>query len=228
MEVTQQLRQFGLNQSEITVYLYLLENGVSTPPIVSRRTFIARTNCYNILNELSAKGLIEEKEAGKRKAYVARDPESLVSMVEQKREIAQRMLPELRAIYTTQKNKPKMRFFEGLDEVKKVWQEAFESHTVYQVGSSKVLESRLPGYQDYLKIEAQKHSIVYKHIADIADDTLSKILAGDWDTTTTHLLIWNDSVAFITLDDPAFGTVLVNSQISNLCKLFFESLWDKL
>src|SRR5688500_528889 len=114
MDTNAELKQLGLHKSEIRVYLYLLEAGVSTPPQIAKGTSIARTNCYHILKELEDKGLIQQQASGKRKAYLARDPESIVAALEKKREAASRVVPELRELYTAQKNKPKIRFFKGL------------------------------------------------------------------------------------------------------------------
>jgi len=62
MKLEEGLKNIGLKGSEIKVYLYLLENGVSTPPQIAKGTRIARTNTYHILRGLSEKGLIERQE----------------------------------------------------------------------------------------------------------------------------------------------------------------------
>jgi sugar-specific transcriptional regulator TrmB len=87
MDLANQLKQAGLNISEIKIYIYLLENGLSTPPKVSQGTFVARTNCYNVLQSLKEKGLIEEQLIRSRKAYLASDPESIVRSLQKKKEV---------------------------------------------------------------------------------------------------------------------------------------------
>ena len=101
MQLEEQLKDLQLTKSETKVYLHLLEQGLSTPPQIARGTGIARTNCYNILSELKNSSLIEEQEKGKRRAYIASDPEALLSIQKKKNEGSC-----YRALYGT-KNKPK-------------------------------------------------------------------------------------------------------------------------
>jgi sugar-specific transcriptional regulator TrmB len=73
-KIVKQLREVGLKQNEAEIYLFLLQNGVSTPPQIAKGTAIARTNCYNILKSLEEKDVIELIQKGKREAFLARDP----------------------------------------------------------------------------------------------------------------------------------------------------------
>ena len=90
MTIEEQLNEISLTKSESKVYLYLLEEGLTTPPQLARGTGIARTNCYNILEKLKNEGLIKEQEKGKRKAYIANDPESLLRTIQKKKETVEK------------------------------------------------------------------------------------------------------------------------------------------
>lgn len=93
MTINEQLTTIGLKRSEIRVYLYILEQGIVTPPKIAAGTGIARTNCYHILDNLRDRGLIVEQPKGKRKSYLARDPEALLTILEQQRSVMQQLLP---------------------------------------------------------------------------------------------------------------------------------------
>ena len=75
--IVKQLREIGLKQNESEVYLFLLQNGISTPPVIARGTNIARTNCYNILGSLKEKGVVDEQLKGKRKEYINKNHKNL-------------------------------------------------------------------------------------------------------------------------------------------------------
>jgi HTH-type transcriptional regulator, sugar sensing transcriptional regulator len=240
MDIQPQLKQLGLNNSEITVYLFLLQNGVSTPPAVSRGTRIARTNCYNILNRLKDQNLIKEQESGKRKSYLASDPESLVRTLELKKEAIQQILPDLRALYTTQKNKPKIQYFEGKEQISQIYDMSLEAQKVVGIGSTKHLSTILPGeYTRYLK-EIKRRGIVFYDILtspsiEKGAPEMIKTLGGLYDVhyleskyedLPTDILIWNDSVALITLEEPIFGTVITNKLIAKSMMLVFDVMWS--
>ncbi len=134
MSTIEQLKESGLNETEAKVYLYVLENGLTAPPLLAKGTGILRTNCYSVLQSLQAKGLIEEHVKGARKAYLACDPAALLRALERKKEVTERLLPDLRALYTTQKNKPKVRFYDGLDEVKEIYAQVVTAEEVFGIG----------------------------------------------------------------------------------------------
>lgn len=239
MPINNQLKLLGLNNSEITVYLFLLENGLSTPPIVSQGTKISRSNCYNILAELKNKGLIAEQRHGKRKAYLANDPESLVRDLEKKRNVAISLLPDLRGLYTIQKNKPKIRFFDGIEQIKELYLLSLNSQQILGFASTNKLMSLMPDFYNYYNNEIKKRGIVFKDILTFSSKTkgapeMKKAIGGlysagflsaNYGDFPTDMLIWNDNVALITLEEPIFGTLLTNKTMTNTFKVIHEVIW---
>src|SRR3989338_7579431 len=106
MDLQQKLKEIGLNSSESAVYVYLLKNGLSSPPQIAKGTKIARTNTYNILRSLQEKQLIQRQQNRKRFAYVAKNPESLLSQAEHILQATEDLLPDLKALHKTSSNKP--------------------------------------------------------------------------------------------------------------------------
>lgn len=240
MDINSALKLIGLNQSEITVYLFLLENGATTPPIVSHETKIARTNCYNILGELKVKGLIEEQERGKRKAYLAKNPEALIQSLEKRKELVQRILPDLQGLYTTQKNKPKIRFYDGLEEIKDIYEQSLQSEKVMMVGSIEQLHALLPGYLEHYFVEVKKRGIIVYQILgeyrnefnktkELLNDLYdTRLLPPEYKDMPTNILLWNDTIALIALSEPAFGTMLTNQMLAKTFQMLFEIIWKKI
>src|SRR3989344_7625458 len=135
MGLEKQLLGLGLGKSEASIYLYLVEHGVSSPPQIAKGTKIAITNCYPILRALKEKHLINEQRRGERKNYLASDPASLLAGLERKRQAAQELLPDLRALYTMQANKPKIKFYDGWEQVKEIYLQSLEAEELWAMGS---------------------------------------------------------------------------------------------
>jgi sugar-specific transcriptional regulator TrmB len=239
MEINSELQQLGLHKSEIRVYLYLLENGLATPPQVAKGTGIARTNCYHVLRELEEKQLIQVQASGRRKAYLARDPESIVANLERKRETATRIVPELRELYTAQKNKPKIRFFTGLEEVQEIYRQSLSSEKIYGIGSTEHLKSADNKFFDWYVHELSKRKIIFDDLLNSSAQHGSatqmqtalhaiKLLPPRYKDVPTDILIWNDDIALITLERPIFGTIITNSALAQTFKAIFGILWEKL
>ncbi|MBI5728992.1 MAG: hypothetical protein HY983_01980 [Candidatus Magasanikbacteria bacterium] len=219
MEIQQQLRSLGLHQTEIAVYLFLLKNGLSAPPIVSCETGIARTNCYNILLELKNKELIEEKTVAKRKSYQANDPVSLVKLLENKAADAQKILPELEAIFTHQVASPGVKFYEGLEQIKQLYESSLSTKNILSIGSRRGLRTLVPDFEKYYFQEIQKRQITFYDLTDRE----SKLM-----TTKINMLIWDDTICFLSLKDSITAIVLKNQAISDVLQMLFKIIWKKI
>jgi len=235
MQIETQLAAIGLTKSEIRVYLFLLESGVSTPPQVSRGTKIARTNCYNILQALKEKKLIEEQKKGKRKAYLASDPEALLRSLERKKEAVERLLPDLRALYTVQKNKPKITFYDGLEQIKDIYDQSLNSEEIHAIGSTQYITGLMPEFfegwtQKIKKKGIMFHDIITHESREKGGKQMKELLKGMYSMHTfpsrhddfpTDILVWNKNIALITLAEPIFGTVLTSPILADTFRIMF-------
>ncbi len=237
MHIHNELKKAGLTASEISIYLYLLEYGLSTPPAIAKGTRIARTNCYNILVSLKEKALIREQSKGKRKAYIPLDPEALLLSLEEKKVTIERILPDLRGLYRTQKNKPKITFYEGFEQVREIYWQSLAAKQIYAIGSTKELTDRDSAFFDTYISEIQERGIILHDILSY-DSRVSQvgpktkeILRGLYNEKylpakilelPTDILIWDDTVALITLREPIFGTVLTNPLLAQTFRILFD------
>lgn len=233
------LKASGLTENEIKVYFYLLENGVSTPAQIARATLVGRTNIYPIMRNLKQMRLIEEQARGKKKAFLAADPRALVSEMERKKEAIEAIVPDLQALYTRQKNKPTIKFYDGFEQVRLIYEQTLEADEILAVGSTEKLESLEKGFVAWYAKELRKRAIIMRDVLvhsaegktgqqmkDIIGGLYSmKFLPENYQELPTDILIWNDSIALISLDEPVFGTVLVNPPLAKTFKALFELLW---
>ena len=82
----QNLSKIGFSPSEIKVYLHLVKNGSSYANKISSETKINRTNVYEALDRLCAKGVVSFITRNKVKWLEAKNFDSLRSYVKQKEE----------------------------------------------------------------------------------------------------------------------------------------------
>ena len=233
MQLNGQLKQLGLNHSEILIYLDLLENGLSTPPIVSQRTKITRTNCYNLLAELNNKGLITEQYLGRRKSYVANAPESLVHSLDKKRQIIQSILPDLQGLYTTNANKPKIKYYDGKEQIEELLRLILNAEEILCFLSDYMIFS--PHYlQKFARHNVTIRCIISKTLGITAPKEIISILGNlytvhflpeEYKNFPTNILIWDDNAALLTLTDPVFGTILTSKILADTFRLMHNVMW---
>lgn len=237
--IAKKLHTYGLSKTEALLYIYLLEQGLSTPPFIARGTGVARTNCYNVLESLLQKGLISEQQKGKRKAYVANDPDALLRSLEKKKEDLELLVPDLRALYKTSKNKPIIQFFEGFDQVKEIYLQTLAAEQIFAIGSTKSIatidQAFLTKYfhslkeknivlQDLLTADSKEQADQYKEVLKGLYDVA--LLPQKIKNQPTDILIWNDNIALITLEEPIFGTIITNQLLASTFKTLFLLLFE--
>ncbi len=219
MELDKHLKLAGLNQSEITVYLYLLENGLSSPPDVSHGTKITRTNCYNILNELISKGLIQQIENGLKKNYCANEPASILKYIENKKQAVELIMPQLREISFGHKYLPKCKYHNGLAGIQEILFYTMHGQEVISLGFSEILSSRHPTLSQWYKNELAARSVTINEIM-IKQENLDV----QNDNKFLPMLIWNNKIAFIALSDRPWGLVITNSLIAGTIRNLISCL----
>ncbi|MFA6227568.1 MAG: helix-turn-helix domain-containing protein [Patescibacteria group bacterium] len=130
-----ELKKIGLSDKEAKVYLATLELGQASVQDISKKAGVNRPTTYVILDSLIKKGLCSTY-AGKDKKvrYIAESPEMIISAlelekaeIEEKQKMINDLMPQLRAIYNKQENKPVVRFFEGKEGLRTMVQEQMSS-----------------------------------------------------------------------------------------------------
>lgn len=242
MELQEHLRLLGLKTNEVRVYLYVLEHGVATPSLISKHTRIQRPNTYHILESLVEKGLLIEQSQGKRKAYLTSDPESLLIGLERKKEIVETILPNLRGLRNIQRNKPTIRFFDGLSQIQEIYNLALQSKELLALGSTDRLYQIMPAFvETWLKQLKQRgivlkdivthvsgNEAVHKMIASLRGYYDARVLPESFGELDTDLLLWDDNLALITLSEPYFGTVITNPSLAKTFRSILELLRQKI
>ena len=158
------LLSLGFSIKDIRVYLALLELGRGTVSKIARMAGINRTTAYDILDNLVQKGLATELSEGKKQSYLAESPDKLeVIAKEQLRqhELAvdeiKNVIPELKSIHT-KGDRPVVRFYEGVEGLKHVWEETLTAgETIRALASVEVTNKGIPDYfPKYYKRRAAK------------------------------------------------------------------------
>lgn len=239
MDLAEELTKFGLSKPEIKIYLYLLEQGLSTPPKIIRATKILRANAYLVLKGLEQKGLIETQPKGKRKLYFAKDPETLIQNLEKRKSALYDMLPDLHALYKSQKNKPTIKFLYGMEEIKNLFTTTWGKEKLQFILSTNILFETYPeAFLKYRKETIKKDVFVQDILTQTSAVSISRktketmgiyydyrVFEQKYEDMPTSIRIWDDNVALISFETPAFGTVITNAALAKTFKVMFETIW---
>ena len=91
----QELRDFGLSDNEIKVYLALLNTGAMKPTEIAKHTGFARPYIYDVLQRLQEKGITGTIVQNQKRCYVALPPKQFVELTKQRLEALEKVAEKL-------------------------------------------------------------------------------------------------------------------------------------
>ena len=116
------LKNLGLSEKEVLVYLALLQLGSATPYQIANKSGIKRPTAYVIAEDLIKKGLIVHVPGEEKKRYLAKSPETFIEEREERLLAAKRILPELKSYQKNSEQKASIMYFEGIEGLKQAYQ----------------------------------------------------------------------------------------------------------
>ncbi|MEJ0072718.1 MAG: helix-turn-helix domain-containing protein [Candidatus Saccharibacteria bacterium] len=130
---TQIPQSLGLNDSQATTYLYMLKHGKLSPAEIAKGTGEARTNTYNLLDQLVSLGLAE-KLLDSRTLYRSKPPTVLKQLLVKRTQEVNRvnadvssLLPSLLTTYRLTHNQPGVVQAEGHEAFKIIYDDVIRS-----------------------------------------------------------------------------------------------------
>ncbi len=97
-ELIKNLEEAGLSGKESIVYLALLKNSPITGGKLAKNLNMDRTHTYNLLQNLSNKGLVNHTVKENKKFFQTNSPKNLLNSIQKKEQAIQSIMPKLEAI----------------------------------------------------------------------------------------------------------------------------------
>lgn len=113
MQITEALRNLGLNEKEARVYVALLKLGRGSAYAVADEAGLKKPTTYVILGELMQKGLVNKIPRMRKQLFAAKPPDEFFAEVEERLRVAKNVLPELVAMLEKPEQKFRTLYFEG-------------------------------------------------------------------------------------------------------------------
>lgn len=237
------LLSLGLNKNEAEIYEILLSLGKSTVKDILKKTKIQRSNVYNILNVLKEKNLIQETQNRRGLTiYFCDNPEKLQFLLLKEKERLEdvkeklgRHMRNLKDIYISTQEKPIVRYVEGFEDYKKIYELAFETQEKESMIFTSTMGNDL--LNNYLmeygkrKAEANLKTKLFSskeiNLNRLKNDVeLKKERRFMNENLPAEIAIYGkNTVAFLCFKDDPVGVVIENSQIAEAMTKIFNFMW---
>jgi len=244
-------KQVGLSSNEAVVYDYLLKAGEKIAGEIIKDTPLKRGVIYNALSDLIEKGLVSERKIKKNKSEVSifllEHPQKLSDFIEKQEDKMQKAERNLSANmskivsdFNLISNKPGVRYFEGLEGVKKVLYDTLKTKSeIYTISDSKSIQEHAKSLnKDYVQ-KRKKLGIKKKLIVPISargnyketknEFTEIRFLPGEYFNFDTGIQIYDGKISYQTIElNNMMGVLIEDRNIYNMHKMLFEYMWNTL
>ncbi len=235
------LTNLGIKESEVMVYLTVLEQGQVTILSLSRTTGIKRGTVYEITGRLMDRGFVKTTLSGKRRFLVAEDPRILTAKFKEYSDTLSSQLPQLLALQNVNENKPKITYYEGEDEVWQIYEDTIRtgqpilSYTSVIDIYNLLLDPKK--VEEYIRRRVEKkipvrvialESDVSRLWAKRAKEELReiKLIPKETYNFSADVEIYGNKVAIVSFKEDIFGIVIESEQIAQMQKMAFELMWN--
>lgn len=236
----EELKEFGLSENEISVYVELLKTGTTTANRLAQITGIKRSTTYDNLSLLGTKGLVSSIIQEKVTYFEATDPKKILMLMEEKKERVGKIVTKLSSIKETNTEKGGASFFEGKKGVITILNDILdEKEELWFYGSRKKAMVALQQYPDNFVQKRADMKIFLRAVMAEEDRgdpamndkkvySLSKIkFLNDFDDISSNVFIYGDKVAFMTSSENPSGVIIKNKEVVEQQRKIFEFMWKK-
>lgn len=168
--ITSALKNLNLNETQIEVYLTLLQLGQATASLLANKLQINRTTLYSILKVMQARGFISNYKKQSATFFSAISPDLILEKARRKLNEAQTyfnqietIIPELKSIEQLYANSPKLKLYEGSAGIKALYSETLKSKEIFAFIPLHILPKELQTFltKDYIEMRKKNHCFTY-------------------------------------------------------------------
>jgi len=230
----------GLSERATQVYLALIELGPATVFEIARQSGVKRPTVYRKIEELEQKGLISQHIEGRKKYYLAEDPEKLISLIKGEEKILAKLLPYLKTLKGKGYFRPSVRFFEGRGGMKMICEEILKDKQELLSFSSpedlfQVLEDYFPLFVERrvkLKIPTRvilRDSTKARERKRLGPKELRQVkIIPPTHEFHSMILIFGNKVGMFSFRRGYVAVLIENPEIAAVQRAMFELIWDSL
>lgn len=238
MELLKVLEGLQLKPKEAQLYLSMLELGEASAQAIAAKAGVQRTNFYDILPRLIALGLVKQIKRGGRQRYQALDPEELLMSEERRVEKLRQAMPRFKAIANAIVEKPKVFYYEGVEEVKRIYENMLQHRGGIELFTSPsfVSKEQLNLLKQHVPERVARGNILHM-IGEISPENVmlqkrdslelreTRLLPKDVYHSNVEIGIYGKKVYIVDFRQ-VFGMEIESSEVASVLSQIFKIVWS--
>lgn len=232
------LKDYGLTDREAKIYFAAISIGTASIAQLAKKAGLKRPSVYPVVDELLEKNLLIVVPKGKNKFYKAENPKELIIKMEEQECRLAAAIPFLEDIYQKNLKQPKVRFYEGHNQLLKMYEEIYRSKEIWTITSDE--------FFDVFSNEERKHmfrvlirgeGFLYELMEDTSKSregikakyrtgvVETRFLPKDMDMNT-DIYVYENKVAQVSLEH-FMGAIVEDQDIAKTQKEIIEFIWQR-
>jgi HTH-type transcriptional regulator, sugar sensing transcriptional regulator len=235
---TSVLEELGLTNTEIKVYIALLEMGSSSAGAILEKSKLPNSTVHRDFNSLIEKGIISFVREGKRKVYSANNPETFINFIDEKKRKFMEILPELKEKESSFKKEEIAGVYKGVKGIKEVYSVMINSGgEEYNTFGGGEITSEVMGWDWWANLHKRRieNKLSSRQVFDLtvkeggkqlSKNPLTKIRYVDEKFASfQETVICGDYVAIAIFSKNPYAFLMKDKNVAESYRKYFELLW---
>lgn len=227
------IEEIGLTPIEAKIYLTLVRKGPSPVGNITKETGVHRRTTYDILYRLRSKGLVSNIVLENKRYFEAVNPDRLLDLIKEKENSLKNIMPELKELYKSTKEKNEVLLFKGKKALKNVLEDQIkEGKEILFMGKpleinelTKITFSRY--YNNRIEKKLNNKILYYGKKYNIKKTKLSEIkFINIENKSSMSTFIYGDNVNIMLWKDEPIFIIIREKEIADGFKAQFNVLWN--
>lgn len=248
--IERELVRLGLTPKEAQVYLAALELGPSPVQDFSKQSGVNRATAYIIVESLIERGLMSSVERNGRRLFAAEPPERLKRVVYDEetritdaKSALDKILPELATLVQAAPERPRVRFYEGVDGLEAMRQDFFsgtKKHELLLISSADdyhrvaALARRLPhakrmehtrGFERCIFTSRQPAADLKKVLPSVERIERYRVPHNEY-PLAGEIAVYGDRVAMLSYHGKVMGVLVESPFLAQTATSLFDLAWQ--
>lgn len=232
------LKQIGLTENEIKVYVTLLKLGPSIVSVIAERSELYRPYVYDTLERLQEKGLVSFVVKETKKLFKASDPEHLVDIEKEKLSELNKIIPQLQGFIKSTKEDTKAELYSGKKVVRVIQKDVLKTvlknkgeNLVIGVDEKRFMETDpivMQQFFEQMKRNKLKERILVRdgdnYFPAYKSTTKYRFLPKEF-SDPTSTFIYGNKIAIVIFGEPLYGLIINSKILAETYRKQFNLLW---
>lgn len=224
-----QFEELGLTKSESIIYQTVLKLGLCTVRDISKNSGFHRTNIYDILEQLRESGLIVNVKEGKTMMYKVSDPSNLYNLLDEKKELLDKIFPSIKELYTNKSEELQVEVYKGKEGMKSSFKDMIRTgETMYAFGVRGQLREKMPVFAEQwlrdIKNKKIKYYGIYTKRFPPSYYTEIKYVSEEFNGPVATF-IYGDKININIWEPDLIAIVIKSKLVAEMYRKHFNLLW---